>query len=255
MMKRNNRYLDIFLILLGMVSIWYFSILCTKIYFSYLLIIYPVFSIITIGYGCIELYTKKNILYCLPTWLRQTMLTTLTIGLSIFLIVEGIIIYHSHSSTQQASDYIIVLGAKVNGTTPSKSLRYRLDATITYLEISPNATIIVSGGQGAGEEDSEANVMKQYLINHGVNENQIITEDKSTNTVENLTFSKQIMDKQKENYTVTIITNGFHTYRAKYIANHLDIDARTYSAKEDSYSVVHYYLRECFGVVKEWITL
>lgn len=254
-MKKNNCYLDIFLILIGILSMGYFNILISRIYFSYLLLIYPIFSTITILYGSIELYKKENLLYYLPIWLRKSIAGFITIGLSIFIIIEGTILYHSQNSTQQVSDYIIVLGAKVNGTSPSKSLRYRLDAAINYLSVSPHATIIVSGGQGPGEDDSEANIMKQYLINHGVEESRIITEDKSTNTVENLTFSKKIMDAKKQTYTVTIITNGFHTYRAKYIANALNMDAKTYSAKEDGPSVLHYYVRECFGVLKEWITL
>lgn len=255
-MKKNNLLFDYILLFLGILSFIYFIGLCTKVYFSYFVIIYPAFSLLVITYALLEIKQKENLLSRLSSWLRRTIIIITLLCSSLFIIVEGVLIYQSYQSNTKSSDYVIVLGAKVNGTSPSRSLKYRLEATIEYYRLHPTATIIVSGGQGAGEEVSEASVMKTYLIEHGIAENKIIEESKSTSTYENLIFSKDIIDTVTNNtYTVTIVTNGFHTYRALYIANSLGLQASTYSAKEDGYSTTHYYIREFFGLLKEMITI
>ena len=91
------------------------------------------------------------------------------------------------------ADYIIVLGSKVNGTKPSYSLQYRIDKAPEYLKSHEKTIAIVSGGQGKGEDISEALAMKQGLIKQNIAEDRIIMEDKSTSTDENITFSKPLI--------------------------------------------------------------
>ena len=94
--------------------------------------------------------------------------------------------------------------------------------------------------------------MKKYLVDKGINESLIIEEDKSTNTNENIIYSKKIIDSlNKNNYSVTIITNDFHCYRSKLLANKHNLTAHTYSAKENLYTAPHYYIREFFGCLKD----
>lgn len=88
-------------------------------------------------------------------------------------------------------DYIIVLGAQVKESGPSVVLRYRLDRAVSYLKENDNTLVIVSGGKGINEPATEASVMKEYLINEGINEERIIIEDKSNTTKENLINSKK----------------------------------------------------------------
>src|SRR5699024_6136132 len=106
------------------------------------------------------------------------------------------------------SDCIIVLGCSVYGTVPSPFLKGRLQhATGLYSEGYADY-IIVSGGQGAGEDISEAEAMKNYLLIHGMDENKIIVEDRSTSTYENLKYSKEEMDKRSLRDAI-IVSNEF----------------------------------------------
>ena len=57
--------------------------------------------------------------------------------------------------------------------------------------------MIVSGGQGSDEAISEAEAMRRYLVEQGIRNEEIIMEDKSTNTEENLVFSMKKMDTYK----------------------------------------------------------
>lgn len=255
-MKKNIIWFDYILLCLGTISLIYFIGLCTKIYFSYFILLYPIFSLLTITYGLLEIKQKKSILSKVSSWLRRTILLVVILCTSLFVLVESVLVYQSYQSNSKVSDYVIVLGAKVNGTTPSRSLQYRLQATVEYYTLHPTVTIIVSGGQGAGEEVSEASVMKEYLVQQGIDKDKIIEEDSSTSTYENLVYSKEKIDcLTKTPYTITIVTNGFHTYRALYIAKSIGLEASTYSARDDGYSTVHYYIREFFGLLKEVITI
>ena len=86
-------------------------------------------------------------------------------------------------------DYIIVLGAHVNGVRLSKALLERTRRALEYLEKNPKTRAVLSGGQGEGETIGEAEAMCRYLEDHGISRERLILEDRSTNTKENLDFS------------------------------------------------------------------
>lgn len=116
------------------------------------------------------------------------------------------------------NDYMIILGAKVkpNGN-PSLSLQNRLDVAIDYLQKYEKVHVIVSGGQGSDEPATEASVMANYLIKHGINASRILLEEASTSTYENFLFSKKLIPEDVT--TITVVSNDFHLQRAKYLAN------------------------------------
>ena len=72
--------------------------------------------------------------------------------------------------------------------------------------------MIVSGGQGSGEDISEADAMAAYLLSRGVERKKIIREDRSTSTRENLRFSRRYLDALSD--SAAIVTNDFHIFRA-----------------------------------------
>lgn len=92
--------------------------------------------------------------------------------------------------------------------------------------------ILVSGGQnGVLKEDdfSEARFIKNNLIHLGIPANDILTEDSSRNTVENATFSKQLLQKnQLEIHQIVLITSAFHMQRAKSIFEKQGFAVRAY---------------------------
>ena len=93
-------------------------------------------------------------------------------------------------------DYVVVLGGRVRGEKPSRSLYKRIEKAAEYLKEHENIKVVASGGKGKGEEISEAEAIKRELVKLGIFENRIITEDKSVNTVENFKFT---LEKIKEN--------------------------------------------------------
>lgn len=172
--------------------------------------------------------------------------------LASFLIIEGLIIVDGNEKTTEEIDYVIVLGARLYGSEPSPALLERLKVTKNYLSKNKNVRVIVSGGQGPDEDIPEANAMKEYLINNGINKNRIIVEDKSTSTFENLKFSLEkirLLD-DKENVKILIATNKYHIFRAKFLAKRLGMTPYGLPAKTPPSSIIQQYIREYFAVIK-----
>lgn len=251
-MKRNCKLFDYFLIFISILSLCYFIVvtLCSR--FINVYIMYPTFATFILFYSIYELKNNISLLSKLSPTLNYLIKGTIIFGISLFLIIEGLIINERNKKYNQTSDYIIVLGARLNNNRPSQSLQYRLDETVKYHQRYNHTKIIVSGGRGNGENISEARAMKNYLIKKGIPENLIIEEDKSTNTNENIIYSKKILDSlENKQYSVTIITNGFHCFRSKLLASKHNLTAYTYSAKENLVTAPHYYIREFFGCLKD----
>lgn len=139
------------------------------------------------------------------------------IGLSIGIIFGAIIGSFGFLAKPKKSDCIIVLGCQVKGTAPSPFLASRLDEGIRLFKEGYSNYIVVSGGKGTGEEISEAEAMKNYLVSSGIDNNKIIMEDKSLSTMENLEFSKALMDSRGFK-TVIIVSNKYHLKRASVMA-------------------------------------
>ena len=102
------------------------------------------------------------------------------------------ILYTMFVKENEACDYLIILGAHVNGRVPSDSLERRIRKAEQYLKSHPMTKVIVSGGQGKGEDITEAEAMEIYLWEHGIEKERILKEAASTTTKENLRFSKAL---------------------------------------------------------------
>lgn len=171
-----------------------------------------------------------------------------------FIGVEIVILVNSlDSKTKEDQDFLIVLGAGVRGTVPTLILKNRLEKTYEYL-IQHEATIaVVTGGQGRGEEITEALAMKKYLIDRGIGEKRIIMEDQATDTSENMQYSFQIIDELKPNARIGIVTTRFHLFRSKLIAKQYGKVVEGYGAENHWPLIPHYYVREFFAVIKDFL--
>lgn len=182
-------------------------------------------------------------------WLRIAVAVFLAVCFVYFVIIEGLVISGMSAKGQPELDYIIVLGAKVNGTVPSLALRCRIDRAYEYLRDNPDTVAIVSGGQGRGENISEAEAMRQGLVERGIDESRIILEARSTSTEENLEFSYELIE---DSTTVGLVTNNFHVFRALSIAKNSHNDASGsvcgVSARYPNVLIIHYMMREFVSI-------
>lgn len=183
-------------------------------------------------------------------WLRRAVAIFLCICALYFVIIEGLVISGMTTDEPEGLDYIIVLGAKVNGTNPSLALRCRIDCAYEYLAENPNTIAILSGGQGRGEDISEAEAMRRELVKRGIAEERLILEDRSTSTEENLDFSYPLIPDAGA--SVGLVTNNFHIFRALTIARnrhgHKADCVVGVAARYPNVLIIHYMIREFLSI-------
>lgn len=210
-----------------------------------------------------------------PLRLEVTAVTILGAFFVIFVVVEAAMGFHFFSLQKYSTDYAIVLGARVQGDRPGKSLEYRLEKALEYAKVHPNTIMILSGGQGEGELVSEAGLMYDYLLENGIPAYQMIKEENSHSTYENLVYSKLLIEaREKERretlrkimaeagylvppdeevtIRVAVITSNFHVMRAEGIAKKIGMgNVVGIAAKSDPVLFVHFCVRECFAILKD----
>lgn len=119
------------------------------------------------------------------------------------------------------SDVGIVLGASLWDNKPSPGLRERLDHALSLYKSHVFGRFIVTGGLDAGGAVlTEAEGMRNYLLQQGVPADAIVVEPKATSTYENLNFSQLIMQERGWR-TAVIVTHQYHGARSLDIAEAL----------------------------------
>ena len=183
----------------------------------------------------------------------QTCLALLAVGLVVLEV--WIVRVGERDESAQPADAVIVLGAGVNGTTPSVALQTRIDAAERYLKAHPDIPAVLSGGQGPGEDISEARVMYDALTERGIDPARLILEEQSVNTRQNLRNSLPLLERQGfDSYggRLAVITNGFHMARVGLLWD-LPTELVQVPAKLPWWLDANYYLRESFAIVNDMV--
>ena len=147
-------------------------------------------------------------------------------------------------------DFVIILGSKIRkdgSLTPL--LKARVDKAIEFAKEQKeksgrNIIFIPSGGKGNDEITSEANAMKNYLIENGISRDDIIIENKSTSTEQNMRFSKDKIDKVNQDGKIVFSTTNYHVFRSGVIANSEGIDCEGIGSPTKWYFYTNALIRE-----------
>lgn len=134
-----------------------------------------------------------------PLWIPVSSVTLCASGLMIILVTQILIFGRIPASAEPSLDYVIVLGAKVKPDgNLSTTLKLRLDKALEYVKENPETTLVLSGAQGDAEPCTEAAAMEDYLLENGADEAHLLKEEQSFSTVENLAYSKILIEKQEK---------------------------------------------------------
>ena len=226
-----------------------------------------------------------------PLWLPVSFVTLCASGLMIVLVTQILIFGRIPAAAEPSLDYVIVLGAKVKPDgSLSKTLKLRLDKALEYMKENPETMLVLSGAKGDAEPCSEADAMETYLVGQGADPDHLLKEEQSFSTVENLAYSRVMIEKQENlleqerkaeadrllraqgeiegvpetgapaNNTpvlarqprVGIITSNFHLCRAAMIAKKQDYGTVYGIASEaDKVLLVHFSLRDGIALLKD----
>lgn len=213
------------------------------------------------GFICIAL-AGITVCYILFHMLRQrhrtaarvlTAVFTAVLALGIAIVtVTGVLIGRAaRGNAEESCSYIIVLGAKVNGTSPSRTLNERIHAAYDYLSAHPDTVAVVSGGQGNDEGTSEARCMFDALTAMGISPQRILIEDRASSTWENLSFSLALIEAEAGSLPqkIGLVSSDYHLFRARFFAVVHGADTVGIPAKtENPVHFLNYFLREIAGV-------
>ncbi len=143
----------------------------------------------------------------------------LLIGILVFLLALGALVIAEKTVPAPGGDnrYMLVLGAQVYETgEPSKQLLARIETAFAYWQAHPGVIIIGCGGQGTNEPAAEGDVIRDWLVAHGVPEGQVFSESASVTTKDNIARARALMDDENEN--VIVVTSDYHLPRALAVA-------------------------------------
>ena len=193
-----------------------------------------------------------------PLWLK-VLLGLILAGVLVFGALFGAVLYGSYDHVQGDPQVMVILGCQVKPWGPSVLLQDRLDKALDYLADHPDLIVVVSGGQGPDEHISEAQCMYDYLTEHGVDGAQILLEDQSHNTVENLRYTVDLLTEEGYDPTVdvVVVSNGFHLTRVRMLWNRVcggDYNLSTLAAPSSHVpSRLKMYIREPLALVKSFV--
>lgn len=171
----------------------------------------------------------------------------------------GAVLYGSYDHVRGEPQVMVILGCQVKPWGPSILLQDRLDKALDYWEDNPDIAIVVSGGQGPDEHISEAQAMYDYLVGNGVDGEQILREDRSYNTVQNLTYTMELLTGKGYDVTadMVVVSNGFHLTRVRMLWERVcgtDDNLSTLAAPSTHVpSCLKMYIREPLALVKSFI--
>lgn len=155
------------------------------------------------------------------------------------------------AAPEKATDAGIVLGAALWNDRPSPALRERLEAAVRLYEEGKFKTIIVSGGLDYnGATLSEAEGMRNYLLDRSIPDSAILLEPESRTTYENLLFSKRVMEEHHLQ-SATVVTHTYHAARAKDIAAFVGISPPAVTGTPSAVlSKTYNHMRELLAITK-----
>lgn len=157
--------------------------------------------------------------------------------------------------------YIIVLGSGLkDGMEVTPLLASRVDKGIELFYENPGSLLILSGGKGSDEKLAESEAMFNFALSRAVPEEGLIIENKSSNTRENLLFSKALIDAcenvsvaldrdpledgKKNKANILVVSNSYHILRALLLARELGIDCDGRGARTKLYFSINAFIRE-----------
>ncbi len=154
-------------------------------------------------------------------------------------------------------DFLIILGCGIRQDgTPTPLLRGRIDRALAFAQKQKQQTgkdliFVTSGGQGPREVTSESASMKQYLLAQGVPEERIIEEDRSTDTAQNMRFSKEKIQAVNPKGKVAFVTTNYHVFRGGLCARRVKMRAVGMGSKTKWYFWPNASVREFVGLLTE----
>src|SRR5215216_7274811 len=153
---------------------------------------------------------------------------TVSVIFSVAVLAAGLLAWRIYSfgsaSSNARADAAVVLGAAVWTREVSPVFRERINHAINLYQKGQVRKLIFTGGQGNPGEPTESSAARQYALESGVPASDILIEEKSHNTYENILNAKQLADTHGIK-RVLIVSDPLHMKRAMAMATDVGLTA------------------------------
>lgn len=169
-------------------------------------------------------------------------------GAFLLLCFLGYTLLYRRLAVRPGADYVVVLGAGLDGCEVPPLLAARLDRALALYRAEEAAghtpLLLVTGGKGPDESCTEAAAMAAHLLARGCPGERIRREEKATSTTENLAFSRELMEREHPGYHCTVVTSSFHVLRSAIAARRAGVPGQVVGAPTAAYYWPSAVLRE-----------
>lgn len=206
----------------------------------------------TAGYGYHPYGGRRK-----KSWVKVLIILLLA-AVILFAALEGAILRKGRTDMTEEPGILVIFGCQVRTDGPSPTLRDRLDTALEYLEDHPDVTVVVSGGQGDDEHQSEAQCMYDYLTAHGVEGDSILREDNSRNTWQNVNYTLDLLEREgyETENNVAAVSSAFHLARIGMLWERSgggELAGTLAAPVSDRPSAVRNFFREPMALVKSFL--
>ena len=152
----------------------------------------------------------------------------------------------SRGDCKTTPDALLILGCRVRGEEAEPTLRMRAEAAADYLLAHPTVLAVPCGGiVHDDQQKSEAQAIREILLEKGVDDSRILLEDRSTTTFENFVNARNVLkDAGVPAEQIAFLSSEFHLLRASCIGRLAGVRAATVAAPSPKNERLKNYLRE-----------
>ncbi|MBS1494052.1 MAG: YdcF family protein [Bacteroidetes bacterium] len=159
-----------------------------------------------------------------------------------------------YADGEKKADAGVILGAAVwGGNRPSPVLRERINKGFEIYDRKNVRKLVLTGG-GSPNEMTEGDVAKNELIKYGVDPKNLIVENNSNSTMEQLQFVRDFLYKTMNWKKIILISDNYHLFRCKQICsfNNISADAISSDTPLSTEGGVTFCIKESFALVEFW---
>lgn len=222
-----------------------------RIYYMYLFILSQLIQFYILSLVLSAFFMEKRIIYLKALF----KMIFIVVVLVLFTFFYSVLKNHGEDRLPKGEyDTGVILGAAVwQGNKPSPIFQGRINKAYKLYEQNIIKNILVTGSNAPGEK-SEAKTASDYLKKKGVEEKDILIEEKSSNTVEQIAYLKNSLSRKEGDKKLVIISDEFHLVRALEICTFFNITAESSSSEYDitSDKLLYYRLRESAALILFW---
>jgi uncharacterized SAM-binding protein YcdF (DUF218 family) len=130
----------------------------------------------------------------------------------------------ARQDARPASDAIVVLGSAQYNGVPSSIFEARLEHALELYEEDVAPVIVTVGGKADGDEFSEAEAGREYLVKAGVPDGALLAVQEGVDTLESMRAVASEFDGHGWSSAV-LVTDPWHAMRAERMAEDAGLEA------------------------------